>query len=223
VKIGFISLPVVGHLNPMAALARRLQSRGHEVVFIGVPDVEPFARAAGLTFMAYCENEYPAGSIARLFAPVSRLHGLDVARWSVRERLCYLFSAGAKHMPRKIAQTDVEALVIDTIHTFLEVVPMSLGMPYVHVWNVLHSDISGTTPPCFFSWPHENTPEARARNRDGVKTVGDTTACMLDWTLPGGQDHYFKAISDLAVSDGFTGENAMEISKKFDTNFPGAH
>jgi hypothetical protein len=46
-KIGFVSMPVAGHLNPMTALARRLQSRGHEVVFIGFPDVEPFARAAG--------------------------------------------------------------------------------------------------------------------------------------------------------------------------------
>jgi mannose-6-phosphate isomerase-like protein (cupin superfamily) len=52
------------------------------------------------------------------------------------------------------------------------------------------------------------------------KNVGDTPACMLDWTLPGGQDHYFKAISELAASDGFTGEKAMEISKKFDTHFP---
>jgi len=55
------------------------------------------------------------------------------------------------------------------------------------------------------------------------KNVGDETACMLDWTLPGGQDHYFKAISDLAAGGGFTGEKVMEISKKFDTNFPGAH
>ena len=59
-KIGFVSLPVAGHLNPMTALARRLQSRGHGVVFIGVPDVEPFARAAGLRFVPFCENEYPA-------------------------------------------------------------------------------------------------------------------------------------------------------------------
>jgi hypothetical protein len=36
-KIGSISLPVTGHLNPMTALARKLQSRKHEVVFIGVP------------------------------------------------------------------------------------------------------------------------------------------------------------------------------------------
>jgi UDP:flavonoid glycosyltransferase YjiC (YdhE family) len=55
----------------MTALARRLQSRGNEVVFIGVPDVEPFVRAAGLDFVPFCENEYPAGSIAKLWGPVS--------------------------------------------------------------------------------------------------------------------------------------------------------
>jgi quercetin dioxygenase-like cupin family protein len=52
------------------------------------------------------------------------------------------------------------------------------------------------------------------------KNVGDAPACMLDWSLPGGQDHYFKAISDLAAGDGFTGESVIAISKKFDTNFP---
>jgi len=52
------------------------------------------------------------------------------------------------------------------------------------------------------------------------KNVGDTTACLLDWSLPGGQDHYFTAISDLAAGDGFTGEKVVAISNKFDTNFP---
>ena len=44
-KIGFVSMPLSGHLNPMTALAHRLQSRGNEVVFLGVPDVEPLACA----------------------------------------------------------------------------------------------------------------------------------------------------------------------------------
>ena len=35
--------------------------------------------------------------------------------------------------------------------------------------------------------------------------------------------HYFKALADLAASDDFTGEKTMEISRKFDTNFPVAH
>ena len=55
------------------------------------------------------------------------------------------------------------------------------------------------------------------------KNVGDTTACMLDWSLPGGQDHYFKAISELAADGGFTDEKVMEINKKFDTKFLAAH
>lgn len=178
-KIGFISLPVVGHLNPMTALARRVQSRGHEIVFIGVPDVEPFACAAGLKFVPYCENEYPAGSISRLYAPVSSLRGLEVTRWSIREGLTGLFTAASKHLPGKLAQTGVEALVIDTIHAFLELVPMSLGMPYAQVWNVLHTDLSGATPPCFFSWPPESTPEARIRNRVGVETAAEMFAPLM--------------------------------------------
>ena len=54
-KIGFISMPLAGHLNPMIALARKLQSRGHEIVFIGVPDAGPTVCAAGLNFVSYCE------------------------------------------------------------------------------------------------------------------------------------------------------------------------
>jgi hypothetical protein len=55
------------------------------------------------------------------------------------------------------------------------------------------------------------------------KNVGDTTARMLDWSLPGGQDHYFTALSALAAGGGFTGEKALEVGKKFDTNFPTPH
>jgi len=92
-KIGFVSMPLAGHLNPMTALARQLQARGHEIAFIGVPDVEPFARAADLEFIPYCEEEYPAGSIARLYAPISKLHGLEAARQSVRDKNAGLFTA----------------------------------------------------------------------------------------------------------------------------------
>lgn len=55
------------------------------------------------------------------------------------------------------------------------------------------------------------------------KNIGLTTACMLDWSLPGGQDHYFKAISELATGGEFAGERAIEVSREFDTNFPAAH
>jgi DNA-binding transcriptional LysR family regulator len=55
------------------------------------------------------------------------------------------------------------------------------------------------------------------------KNVGDATARMLDWSLPGGQDHYFRAISDLTAGNGFSGEKVMEINKQFDTKFLDPH
>jgi mannose-6-phosphate isomerase-like protein (cupin superfamily) len=52
------------------------------------------------------------------------------------------------------------------------------------------------------------------------KNVGETTATMLDWSLPGGQDHYFREVAALAADGRFTGERMMEIHEKFHTVFP---
>ena len=50
--------------------------------------------------------------------------------------------------------------------------------------------------------------------------IGVTTACVLDCSLPGGQDHYLKAVSELAVGEGFTHDKVLEISRQFDTDCP---
>src|SRR5215469_5034828 len=52
------------------------------------------------------------------------------------------------------------------------------------------------------------------------KNVGFVAGRMLGWSLPGGQDHYLKTISELAAGGGFTGEKVIEISEAFDTHFP---
>ena len=59
-KIGFIGLPSPGHLNPMSALARQLQSRNHDVVMFSPPVGESLARAAGLPFVPFAEKEFSA-------------------------------------------------------------------------------------------------------------------------------------------------------------------
>ena len=197
-KLGFVSMPLTGHLNPMTALARRLQSRGNDVVFFGVPDAEPIVRAANLDFVPICEQEYPPGSIAKEYGYLATLRGEDVVRYSARELHPRRLRATFEHLPEKLAATGVDALIIDTIHFFVELVPMSMGMPYVHIWNILHIDRSGATPPCFFDWPHEATPEARARNMEGVKKMGSYFApiaavardfaekkgLQIDWSQP---------------------------------------
>src|SRR6201988_1544086 len=172
-KIGFLSLPVTGHLNPMTALARKLQSRGNEVVFIGVPDSEPLVRAANLEFAPFWENEFPPGYMAKRWSAVANMHGLDVVRYTCKELMPELLRASLEHLPAKIAETGVDALVIDSVYMFLEILPMHLGLPYVQVWNVLHFDFSGSTPLSLYGWPHETSPESQARNVEGLELVNE--------------------------------------------------
>lgn len=198
-KIGFLCAPLIGHLNPMTTLARKLQSRGSEVVFLGVPDVEPIARAANLKFFAFCEEEYPLGSAAKVYGPVAHMHGIDVVRYTAQNVTPGFTKATLEHLPAALAETGVDALLIDTIYRFTELVPISLGMPYVHIINILPIDRSGVTPAGFFSWPHETTPEALARNKEGARQIGEffgpalavaksyaeEKGLQIDWSDPG--------------------------------------
>lgn len=172
-KIGFLSLPLSGHMNPMTALARKLQSRGNEVVFIGVPDSEATVRAADLDFVPFCEKEYPPGSVEKSWGEIARMQGIEVIRYSIRELTPGLVKAALEHLEEKIVKNGIEALVIDTAYRYLELVPMRLKMPYAQVWNILPYETSGKTPICLFNWPHENTPEALARNLEGVRMLGE--------------------------------------------------
>ena len=217
-RIGFVSLPLTGHLNPMMAVARKLQSRGDEVRFIGVPDIEPAVRAANLAFEPYCEEEYPAGSVARIYAPIAKLHGLDVLRYQVKEISPKFLQAGLKHLPRKLVETRVEALVLDAV-TLLQLVPMSLGIPFVQVWNTLHLDFSGATPPTVFGWPHETTAKARARNIEGVKMIGNLfvsnlavaqayakqSGLQIDWSDPSATTSKLAVITQTPLEFDFAG------------------
>jgi MGT family glycosyltransferase len=179
-KLGFVSMPLSGHLNPMTALARRLQSRGNEVVFFGVPDVEPFARAAGLDFVAYGETEYPVGSIDKVYSSVAKLRGFEVVRHSCMDLNPDLTRVTFDYLAEKLATTGIEALVIDTVHFFIELVPLSMSMPYVHIWNVLHLDFSGATPPSLFSCPLDISPEGANRNAVNLSKLGSILGPIAD-------------------------------------------
>jgi len=178
-KIGVVSMPLTGHLNPMTALARKLQARGNEVVFIALPDAESSVRGANLNFVSFCEKEYPVGSVAKRWGGLAKLHGLDVVEYTTRELMPGLVKSALEHLPDKLRETGIEALVIDTVYRFLELVPMRLGMPYAQIWNVLPLDRSGSTPPYYFSWQHQTTPEALARNIEGLKKIGSFSVPVL--------------------------------------------
>ncbi|HEY0792443.1 MAG TPA: nucleotide disphospho-sugar-binding domain-containing protein [Chthoniobacterales bacterium] len=167
-KIGFISLPVPGHFNPMSTLARQLQARRHEVVLFSLPMVEPLARAANLPFVPFGEREFPKDQTSKtMIEPLSKLKGEEALRYTIGA-IAAINQVKWKELPKRLASAGVDALVLDNYDFYGEIVPMRLGLPYATMSNALHFDYSGHTPLCVYGWAHQNTPEARDRNRGGV-------------------------------------------------------
>jgi zeaxanthin glucosyltransferase len=186
-KIGFICINGPGHLNPMTALARQLQARNHDVVFLYSSD------AAGLPCVP--GNEKDRYNESR--REVSKMQGEDALQFSVRVLLGRT-EAILKSLPAVVQANGVDALVIDTIQFYAELGAMQLGMPYIHVSNALHLDFSGYTPLSLYDWPHQTTPSALARNREGVakfakilenanegiRAYAESAGLEIDWESP---------------------------------------
>ena len=79
-RIGILSFSSPGHFYPLTALGRRLQSRGHEVVYFQIADLERPIRAAGLEFRQIGQEEFPLGSIRARDEELSQLNGLAALR-----------------------------------------------------------------------------------------------------------------------------------------------
>jgi zeaxanthin glucosyltransferase len=186
-KLGFICLNLPGHLNPMTALARQLQARGHDVVFLYS------SGAAGLPFVPGPENDH----VNENRPQVSKMQGEDALQFSLPMLMAQTQTI-LKSLPATVTATGVEALLIDTVQFYAELGPMQLGMPYIHVSNALHFDFSGYTPLGIYGWPHQVTPQALARNREGVQRFAKMLAAAnldvrahaeraglkIDWETP---------------------------------------
>jgi zeaxanthin glucosyltransferase len=159
-KLGFICLNGSGHLNPMTALARKLQARNHEVIFLYSSD------AAGLP--VFVEEHSAEPSITqKAIAEVSKMQGEEALEFGVKT-IIGLTESILNSLPGTVAETGVEALLIDAGHFYAELGAIQLGIPYIHVANAMYSDYSGYTPLWPYGWPYEDTEQARARNREGV-------------------------------------------------------
>ncbi|MBV8968956.1 MAG: glycosyltransferase, partial [Verrucomicrobia bacterium] len=198
-RIAFVAFSAPGHLNPTAALARQLQSRNHEVLVISLPDAEPYVRAAGLAFLPYCEAAFSAGGSGNeIRRQLSVLQGEDWLRLMI-EAQGQMMQAVLSSLPAALGTARAEAVVLDTSQFYVELIPMSLGLPYVHVSHALYFDYSGYTPLCIYGWPHETIPAALARNRNGVadftrklkranaavRAYAERAGLEIDWDDPG--------------------------------------
>src|SRR6476660_8725263 len=83
-RIGILSFSSPGHFYPLTALGRRLQSRGHDVVYFQVADLEAPIRTAGLRFRQIGREDFPPGSIRERDEGLGKLKGPAALRCALR-------------------------------------------------------------------------------------------------------------------------------------------
>ena len=191
----------------MTALARHVQARNHEVVFLYSPS------ANGLPCVPGNKDDDMNANRPEM----SKLEGIGA--------LTFYCGVAAKEterifesLPKIVETTGIEALVLDPIQFFVELAAVKLRIPYVTVANALYLDYFGYTPPAIFDWPHETTPEALVRNQEGIVKCarftynGRTKAYAKEAGLNTDLDHPSWVFSKLAF--------VTQLPKEFDFENP---
>lgn len=111
-RFGFFSLPLMGHLNPMAALAKELERRGNEAIFFNLPELAESAKARGCRFLEFGARTCPPGSLTGALARTSRLSGreADLAALSVTDRYAEAVFAEAGPI---VAGAGIDVWIVD--------------------------------------------------------------------------------------------------------------
>ena len=126
-RIGILSFSSPGHYYPLTALGRRLQSRGHDVVYFQVADLERPIRAAGLRFRQIGREDFPLGALRARDEEVCKLTGLAALRCGlrgIRQKSMMLF----RDAPAVIRDEGVNALIVDQIEPAGGTVAEHLGL-----------------------------------------------------------------------------------------------
>ena len=156
-KISFLSLPLTGHLNPMCALARRMQARGHEIVLHGIADIEQAVFASGLRFASIGKEVQPLGWLSERLSQLSSLNGMDALQGFVEDISAPLLESALTELPSRFKEEGIEAVVIDAGFALVELAPISINLPYAQVWAIMHRHPAGLMPLPYFSDPYEDS------------------------------------------------------------------
>lgn len=104
----------IGHLNPMCALGRELQRRGHQVTVFGVPEIRQKIINSNLNFWEIGETEFPVGSVENFYQKLGNLSGLAGLRFTVayiQKEAAMLFD----RLPDALKSAKIEVLLVDQI------------------------------------------------------------------------------------------------------------
>ncbi len=168
-RFGAFCFPGTGHLNPMTALARSLQIRGHDVVIFGIADTAARVRAAGIGFHPIGAEDYPAGTLQRLDERMAGLTGVAAFRFTL-ERVRNSARMVLRDGPEAVRAAGVDALLVDEAE-FAGNVAELLGLPWISIALIPPLLPDDRFPPFWFGWAGGQDRFSRFRNRVAIHAL----------------------------------------------------
>lgn len=168
-RLGAFCFPGTGHLNPLAALARRLQQRGHSVVIFGVADVESRVKAAGIDFCLIGQSDYPLGTLPKLDHQLGEMTALQVLRFTM-ERISNTSRMVLRDGPEAVRSVNADALLIDETEMANNIAEY-LGLPFVSLALIPPLVKDNRYPPFYFGWSGSQSWWARLRNEIAIRVL----------------------------------------------------
>ena len=189
-KLGAFCFPGTGHINPMTALARRLEQRGHKLVIFGIADCESRVRAAGIRFHQIGASDYPPGTLAALDQRLGELHGLATFRFTV-DRVKNTARMVLRDGPSAVLAERCDALLCDEADMG-STVAEHLRLPFVSVAFFPPLIQDDRIPAFCFPWQPGTSAFTRLRNRLGFRLLSRFAAPIyavvnqqrIAWGLP---------------------------------------
>jgi len=168
-RLGAFCFPATGHLNPMTALARSLQLRGHEVVIFGIADTEARVRAEGIEFHRIGMEDYPPGALEKLDRRLAQLDGFAALRFTLKR----VRNSGRmvwRDGPEAVRSAGVEALLVDETDS-AGIVADYLGLPWISIGLIPPMLQDDRFPPFWLGWAAGQDRISRLRNRLAISLL----------------------------------------------------
>ena len=190
----------------MTALAHELMSRGHQVTWFHMRDLEARIRQERLNFSSVGLSDHPPGSLPESLRQLGQLDGLAAVRFTIRAvaRTTEMF---CRDGPAAIREAGVDALLVDQMEPAGGTLAEHLRLPFATICNALAINRDFAIPPPFTPWSFRAGRLARLRNRAGY-SIGDRVARPItdviaryrkSWGLPalGSPDDSFSRLAQI--------------------------
>ncbi|KAI0560453.1 glycosyl transferase family 1 [Gracilaria domingensis] len=190
-RIGFACRASHSYLNSMSEIALELQRRGHQIVFIGIPDIRPKLKHFEFELLHIGETDFPPGYAATSMKMLGELKGHAALRF-VSEHIAENGRVFLQDAPELVRAANLDLLVIEQTIVSMMTIAEFLNIPYVTVCVSLISNPDPFVPPAFsHHTPHhpslsklQTFAEHRIEKLLNQTIFSDIHQTRKDWNLP---------------------------------------